>query len=414
MRSTVKHTRLDFEPLNISCSIECTTPFSPLAQVSNALLNEYEPDRAASPCVIRPYVMVKDKDAIFPDGNANARLSTQSIKWKFNGVDIKDIPDFAGKYEIITTNNELKGSLKLYRNTPVTETWIISFEAQFEDWRRPKVETVQSNELSMFTTDLGEDLYRISVDIPHIIYNPVHDNLLLYDYMLANNLIPAGDRNAYKDERSFEKAVTLVLNSGATNMAALPAGITVQLFEIGSPTAIVPGSIDNPEVQSIAFPLINFDLRLIETKEYEVRVLRDAKQLAKAAFSIRREEEKVFECFPSYGSDVSPHQLMYYNSAIVNIKKETLSYPELYYKIVWYTEARIYDSVLGTWISAGEKKHNIGTKLEIPLSDTGVGVTKNDNYFSVGFDIEPQGAGSIATDEAGNAYTDESGNLYII
>ena len=181
MRSTVKNTRLDFEPLNISCSIECTTPFSPLVQVSNALLNEYEPDRSVSPCIIRPYVMVKDKDGIFPDGNANARLSSQTIKWLFNGVDIKDIPEFTGKYEIITADNELKGSLKIFRNTPVTETWIISFEAQFEDWRRPKIETVQSNRLSMSTTDLGEDLYRISVDAPHIVYNPVLDNLLLYD-----------------------------------------------------------------------------------------------------------------------------------------------------------------------------------------------------------------------------------------
>lgn len=414
MRSTVKNTRLDFEPLNISCSIECTTPFSPLVQVSNALLDEYEPDRSVSPCIIRPYVMVKDKDGIFPDGNANARLSSQTIKWLFNGVDIKDIPEFTGKYEIITADNELKGSLKIFRNTPVTETWIISFEAQFEDWRRPKIETVHSNELSMSTTDLGEDLYRISVDIPHIVYNPVLDNLLLYDYMLANNLIPAGDRNAYKDERSFEKSVSLVLNSGSHNITSLPAGITLQLYEIGSPTAIIPGSDKNPEVISIEFPLINFDLRLISKKEYEVRIYRNTKQLAKAAFSIRREEEKVYECFPAFGSDVSPHQKMYYNKAIVNLKNGTIAYPELYYKITWFTEARTYDNVLGSWISAGEVKHNIGASLEIPLSDTGVGVTKNDNYFSVGFDVDPHGASSLATDEAGDVYTDESGNYYMI
>lgn len=414
MRSTVKHTRLDFEPLNISCSIECTTPLSPLAQVSNALLDEYEPDRAVSPCVIRPYVMVKDKDNIFPDGNANARLSGQSIKWKFNGVDIKDIPEFAGKYEIITTDDELKGSLKLYRNTPVTENWVISFEGKFEDWRRPKVETVQSNELVMFSTDLGEDLYRISVDNPQIVYNPVLDNLLLYDYLLSNNLIPAGDRSAYKDEHSFERSVSLILNSGDVNVTSLPAGVTIKLYEIGSSTPIVPGSIANPEVTSISFPYINFDLRLISKKEYEIKVFRDTTQLAKAAFSIRREEGRVFECFPSYGSDISPHQQMYYNKAIVNLKKGTIAHPELYYKIVWFTEAKEYDPVLGVWVGAGEVQHNIGTDLEIPLKDTGVGVTKNDNYIYVGFDVEPHGASHLATDESDNVFTDESGNYYIL
>lgn len=414
MRSTVKHTRLDFEPLNISCSIECTTPLSPLAQVSNALLDEYEPDRAVSPCVIRPFINVKDKDGVFPEGNANARISTQSIKWKFNGVDIKDIPEFAGKYEIITANNELRGSLKLFRNTPVVETWIISFEAQFEDWRRPKIETIQSNELSMFTTDLGEDLHRISVDIPHIVYNPIKDNLLLYDYLVANNLIEPSNREAYKDEHSFEKSVELILNSGDTNITTLPDNTTLQLYEIGSTTPIVPNSLINPEVVSIAFPLIDFDLRLIKKKEYEVRLYRNSRQLAKASFSIRREETKVLECSPIYGSDISPHQIMYFNKALVNINDGTLEHPEIYYKIKWFTEAKIYDSVSGAWVSAGEVKRNIGVDLEIPLSKTGIGFTKNDNYIAVGFDVEPHGALQVATDEAGIALTDETGNFYII
>ena len=130
MRSHVKHTRLDFEPLIISCSIACDTPASPLVQVSNALLNEYEPDRSITPCVIRPFVIIKDKDGIFPEGNANAMLSPESMKWMLNGVDIKDIPEFAGKYTILTTDNELRGSLRLTRNIPVTEKYNITFEAK--------------------------------------------------------------------------------------------------------------------------------------------------------------------------------------------------------------------------------------------------------------------------------------------
>lgn len=414
MRSSIKHTRLDFEPLNISTSIQCATPASPLVQVSNALLDEYEPDRAITPCVIRPYIEIIDKDGIFPDGNANARLSIDSIKWFFNGVDITTIPAFAGKYEIITTSDELRGAIKIMRNIPVTEKYNITFEGKFEDWRRGKIETVQSNELSMFTTDVGEDLYRISVNTPHVLYKPILDNLLLYDFLVSNNIIPPGDRSAYKDEQSFERAVSMIISSGNNSLPSIPSGLTLELRVLGESTAIVPNSVQHPEVISITFPYIEFDLRLIEKNEYELRLLRGERQLAKASFSIRREDEPIFESYPTKGSDVSPHQEMYYNQALINLKDMTLTYPELYYKIMWFTEAMRYDSVLATWVSAGEVQHNIGQRLEIPLSDTGIGVTKNDNYFAVGFDAEPREAYALATDPGGDPYTDSSGNYLLI
>lgn len=414
MRSSIKHTRLDFEPLNISTSIQCATPASPLVQVSNALLDEYEPDRTITPCVIRPYVEVKDKDLIFPDGNANARLSTESIKWYFNGVDITTIPEFTGKYEIVTTSDEFRGSLKIMRNIPTTEKWNITFEGKFEDWRRGKIETVQSNVLSMYTTDIGEDLYKISVNTPHVVYKPVLDNLLLYDYLLSNNLISQGNRSAYKDEHSFERSVFLIINSGDNTLSVIPPDLALELRVLGETGAIVPGSIEHPEVVSISFPNIEFDLRLIEKAEYEIILLRGVKQLAKTSFSIRRENEPTYKCDPIKGSDISPHQQMYYNQALVSLKDMTLTYPELYYKIMWFTEARKYDTVLMKWIRAGEVKHNIGQRLEILLSDTGIGVTKNDNYFSVGFDVEPREAYGLATDPLGEIYTDSSGNYLMI
>ena len=332
MRSSIKHTRLDFEPLIISCSIACDTPASPLVQVSNALLNEYEPDRSITPCVIRPYVMVKDKDKVFPDGNANGRLSIESIKWFLNGVNIADIPEFAGKYSILTANNELRGSLRLTRNIPVTEKYNITFEAKFEDWRRGKIETVQSNELSMYSTDLGEDLFRINVDTPITVYRPVLDNLFLYEWMVANNHIEAGNRAAYKDSHSFERSITLLINSGGSTLGVLPASMSIELREKGSATKITVGET-NPEVKAIGYPNIEFDLRLIEKAEYEVSLIRNSKELSKASFSIRREDYPIHECIPMLGSDISPHQVMYYNKAIINLKNMTLTYPEIFYRI---------------------------------------------------------------------------------
>ena len=413
MRSSVKHTRLDFEPLIISCSIACDTPASPLVQVSNALLNEYEPDRSITPCVIRPYIIVKDKDKIFPDGSANERLSLESIKWFLNGVDIADIPEFANKYTILKGNNELRGSLKITRNIPVTEKYNITFEAKFEDWRRGKIETVQSNELPMYSTDIGEDIYNISVETPITVYNPVHDNLFLYEWMVANKHIDAGSREAYKDAHSYERAITLLINSGENTLGVLPSKLSIELREKGKETPITIGA-DNPEVKAIGYPNIDFDLRLIDSKEYEIRLVREAKELSRASFSIRRKDYPIHECMPMLGSDISPHQVMYYNKAIINLKNMTLTYPEIFYRIEWFTEANIFDKVTNRWKSAGEVKHNLGKSLEIALVETGVGVTKNDNYFSVGFDAEPRKAYAAATDSTGNVYTDSEGNIYII
>ena len=64
---------------------------------------------------------------------------------------------------------------------------------------------------------------------------------------------------------------------------------------------------------------IEFDLRLIEREEYELILKRGERILSATSFSIRREEEKIYECMPARGSDISPHQ-RYTNHAIVNQK----------------------------------------------------------------------------------------------
>lgn len=413
-RSQIKHTMLDFEPLDISCSIVCATPYSPIVQVSNSILNEFEPDRSISPTIIRPHVNVNDKDGIFQAGNANARLALESIVWRINGIDIKDIPEFANKYVVITTENELRGSLKLYRNTPINEKLSITFEAKFEDWRRGKIETVQSNALLMQSTDVGEDIYRVSVDKPSIIYRPVADNLFLYDWMLANKLIEGGNRAAYIDENSFEKVVSVKINTGEHNVAVaeLPDNIIIE-FREKNKGVITPGGV-NPELIDIAYPSIKLDARLIQLKQYEVALVKDGKDVSVAPIVIRREVDSVHECMPMFGNDISPHQQIYFNYAIVNLKDSSLTYPEMHYRISWFTEAKIHDKVTQQWISAGEKRHNIGRKLEIELKDTGVGMTKNNNYFGVGFDIEAREAYGEATDTNGVLYQNSRGETFII
>jgi hypothetical protein len=155
-------------------------------------------------------------------------------------------------------------------------------------------------------------------------------------------------------------------------------------------------------------------LRLIDKNEYILILKREDEVLSTATVSVCRFEEPVFSCMPSKGSDVSPRQEMYFNSAIVNLRDRYLAYPEIYYKIQWFTQAQLFDSVLNVWKPEAERKHNLGKRLEISLKDTGIGFTKNNNYFTVGFDVDPQGASSLVTDANGDIFTDDEGKRFIL
>lgn len=412
-RSKVKHTRLLFEPLRISTSIVCTTPASPLVQTANTILGEYEPDRALTPCVIKPIINVVDPDGIFPEGIVNHRISTQSIKWKFNGINIEDIPAFAGKYEIVTTATPEKGSLILYRNTPITENWEITFEAEFEDWRRGKIETAQSNVLNMFTSDLGEDLYGISIDKKAITYDPVKDSLYMYEWMMANNLIEGGNRENYINEHSYESELNILINAGTEELDELPPELALELHRNG--TKITPGSTEAPEIESLEYPTLKLDLRMAKHKDkYDLVLKKGDRTITVESFSFTREVSQIFTCEPMFGSDISPHQNNYVNRALVNLKDQYLTYPQMFYWLRWYTQSSVLNQTTGQYSYGEEKEHGWGGLLDIPVKDIGIGVTKNDNFFAVFFDAEEHPEHKYATDENGNILTDEDGNELIM
>lgn len=413
IRSQSRHTRLIFEPLFISCSIACVTPASPLVQTSNSLLGEYEPDRELTPAIIRPVVEVSDRDGIFPEGNVNHLLALQSIKWLMNGKDITTLSEFAGKYEIVNDASAERGSLILHRNTPTTEIWTITFEAQFEDWRRGKIETVQSNTLEMYSSDLGSDIYGISIDKPIIEYNPVRDNLYIYEWMLAQGLIPAGNRELYKDERSYKQNITILVNSGTDELETLQSGLSLELLKNG--LVVTPNSEQAPEITGIAYPTISLDLRCaVSGTKYDIKLKQDGYTLAHEAFSVVRKVSEVFEAYPQFSSDIAPAQENYVNRALVNLKDQTLTYPEIFFWIRWITQAMILNQANQTYQQAPEKVHSWGRLLDIKLKDIGIGLTKNDNYFTVMFDMEAHPHHSLTSDEDGNILTDEDGNKLIM
>lgn len=412
-----KHTRLSFTPLSVSCSLVCVTPQSTCSQASNSLNGEYEPNRegaAGTPCVVWPQTVAKDRDGIFPDGVVNERFDIDSMEWKANGKPISSLSSWTGKYAIITDASENRGSLIIKKNNAPSDVEVLSFSAKFEDYRTGTVMVVGSlNELVLKTTDKGDDKMSCSVDKPSSNYDPLEDKLLLYEYLVGRGILADGARANYINGKCYERIVNVALAVGNTAQSALPSGVTMRLVKKGTTTAITANSEANPEVMSIVFPNVKFDCRMMELNEYEIQFLKSGKVLCKSYVSFKRDMQKVNSVFPNKGADVVPGQIMYFNDATIMLNDNVVEYPELYYFIQWYTQARVYDESTKIYKWNSSVKRQVGQQMQCDMKKLEIGTTKNDSYFSAYLEVTEDDACQLVADEDGCVLMDESSNLLI-
>lgn len=412
-QSQRNHTRVKFEPLTVSCSLVCLTPQSPATQSINTTLIpiEYEPDRTVSPTVIFPDVRANDIDNVFKHGSANEYLSLDTLKWQVDGKDIGSVWTVGTDYEIVTDASDTRGALRVKKNLAANEKAVLRFFGDFFDWRTGIVYKVESDEMALTCTDKGEDAMQCHVDKPLIEYDPLFDDLLLYDYKVANNITVQGSRESYKNGKSFEQTVNVLLTSGTTELTSLPTDTTMRLVKVGSTTPIVANSEANPEVTGISFPNISFDMRLVSKEEYSVQFLKNAKVVASATIGLHTNTTMPTFGKPAYGSDIAASQTEYFNSVLLNLLDRIVEYPELYYLIEWFTQAKYNDN--GTWKYAAEKTWQRGVNMEAAVADLGIGITHNDSYFDIWFDVNPHAACELVADEDNAVLTDEEGVMLI-
>lgn len=412
-QSQRNHTRVKFEPLTVSCSLVCLTPQSPATQSINTTLIpiEYEPDRTVSPTVIFPDVRANDIDNVFKHGSANEYLSLDTLKWQVDGKDIGSVWTVGTDYEIVTDASDTRGALRVKKNLSANEKAVLRFFGEFIDWRTGIVYKVESDEMALTCTDKGENVIQCHVDKPIIEYDPLFDDLLLYDYKVANNITVQGSRESYKNGKSFEQTVNVLLTSGTTELTTLPTGTTMRLVKVGSTTPIVANSEANPEVTEISFPNISFDMRLVSKEEYSVQFLQNSKVIASATIGLHTNTTMPTFGKPAYSADIAASQTEYFNSVLLNLLDRMVEYPELYYLIEWFTQAKYNDN--GTWKYAAEKTWQRGVNMEAAVADLGIGITHNDSYFDIWFDVNPHHACELVADEDNTVLTDEEGVMLI-
>lgn len=407
------HTRVKFEPLNVSCSLVCLTPQSPMAQVINTTLSpiEYEPDRSDTPTLVLPEVRAIDLDNVFQHGAVNQYLTLDSLEWTVDGKSINSVWTEGVDYEIIKTEDDTRGALKVFKNLGANEKAVLHFKGKFFDWRTGIIIDVESGDEALICTDKGENVMQCHIDKPVIEYDPLFDDLLLYDYKKAREISVYGSRADYINGKSFEQTINVVLTDGTTECATLPDGISMKLVKLGSETGLVANSEENPEIMSISYPNIKFDMRLIDKADYEVQFLKDSTIICRATIGLHTSCTMPVFGQGAIGSDIAASQKEYFNSVLLNLADRQVEYPELYYLIQWFTQAKYNDN--GTWKYAAQKMWQRGVNMEAAVADLGIGLTQNNSFFDFWFELEAHKPCQLLTDEDGLILTDEDGNFLI-
>ena len=407
------HTRVKFEPLNVSCSLVCLTPQSPMAQVINTTLSpiEYEPDRSDTPTLVLPEVRAIDLDNVFQHGAVNQYLTLDSLEWTVDGKSINSVWTEGVDYEIIKTEDDTRGALKVFKNLGANEKAVLHFKGKFFDWRTGIILDVESGDEALICTDKGENIMQCHIDKPVIEYDPLFDDLLLYDYKKAREISVYGSRADYINGKSFEQTINVVLTDGTTECATLPDGISMKLVKLGSDAALVANSEENPEVMAISYPNIKFDMRLIDKADYEVQFLKGSTMVCRATIGLHTSCTMPVLGQGAIGSDIAASQKEYFNSVLLNLADRQVEYPELYYLIQWFTQAKYNDN--GTWKYATQKTWQRGVNMEAAVADLGIGLTQNNSFFDFWFELEAHKPCQLLTDENGLILTDEDGNFLI-
>ena len=407
------HTRVKFEPLNVSCSLVCLTPQSPMAQVTNATLSpaEYEPDRRVSPTLVLPEVRAIDLDNVFQHGSVNQYLTLDNLDWTVDGNPIESVWTEGVDYEIIKTEDDTRGALKVFKNLGANEKAVLHFNGKFLDWRTGIIIDVYSGDAALTCTDKGDDIMNCHIDKPVVEYDPLFDDLLLYDYKKAREIPVHGSRADYINGKSYEQTVNIVLTDGTKECDTLPDGISMNLVKLGSDTALVANSEANPEVMEISYPNIKFDMRLIDKADYEVQFLKGSTMICRATICLHTSCTMPVFGQGTSGADIASSQKEYFNSAMLNLSDRQVEYPELYYLIQWFTQAKYNDN--GTWKYATQKAWQRGVNMAAPVADLGIGLTQNDSFFDFWFDVNAHKSCQPQTDENGLILADEDGNFLI-
>lgn len=399
MESGKKRIRLEFAPLNVAVSMVLLTPNSPLVQVCNTIINQYEPDRTLTPTVVLPQVVANASDGSWPEPHSNSALA--SMKWYADGVDITTIPAWQGKYEI-GNSGSLKGALTIKRNILPNERISLVFKATLVDYRTGVNYPIETDPIILSSSVKSQDLYTVAIGDSQIIqYDVFKDKLAEYEYKVAQGIITASTaaKNTATDENAYIRDIPVTVFRGEQ---PITTGFTLKYYRVNSDLTLTELQASDDEIISFDNSHIVLDLRLLVKADYLVKVIADNHEAAQMQFSVNRVYQ-AFSIRPTNGIAISPTDKERCDVAMVDCDGNIVDYPEVMLRMIWKTDS---STLTG-------KVHNEGVRTVFQLSSTGIGDNYTNDWLDVYVEADHKEQHSVATDENGNIFTDENGNDYI-
>lgn len=398
MQTNKKRIRKDFAPLTVASSIRCATPASPTTQIYNGGNGEYEPDRLLTPTVIMPEIVANAPDGSWPNPYSNAFLA--DMRWYVNGEDITTLSDWAGKYSIDQAGST-RGAISISRNVSPAEVFELRFEASLADSRLGVNIPIETDKITLTTTEKADDGCSISLGDGNIIrYDPVKDRLALHEYKVAHGLIAdsAAARAAATDKCSYLHEVPITVYRGADPAAS---GFDIKAYRVSGASSLTEITAGSGELVELSPTKAVFDLRMIEKANYAIKAFAGSKEVAMCEIGFSRIYQ-AYACSPTNGTDIHPSDTERHDKAMVDCDGNIVECPGRIFRIVWRTDT---DAKAGV-------EHNEGEETVFQLDKTGIGSTYSDDWMDVYCSCEYKPAHKTAT-EGSDIWTDENGNPYI-
>lgn len=414
MKSVVKRIRKEFAPLTINCNLVCISPANPVVQAYDAVSGEYQPDRTVSPTVILPDVTVNAADGSWLQTDGNPILA--QMQWLVNGEPIGDYSPWVNgrEYEVSTDVDSHRGALRIGGLPGCTDAvnllpgtkLVLSFRAVIADTRLGINVPVASDEIILSTIEKTEDGYSVSVGSgPDRLYNPFKDALLQYDNAVSIGEVTPSQA-AYdeaNDQNSYLKVLPVYVFRANNPVLS---GYTIKVFRIenGAPVEMAEG---DDELLSLNLNELVFDMRIVESETYEVRIYSgvSGNLVAQTSFTLARE-------YPAYrpnivnGIDLNPDDREYISPLQVSSEAKDILHPEVVVDIEWFTDTTARQNV----------SHCVGENADIHIEDTGLGNNPANNTMDVYVETAQKGRRSQAISEGNDPFlfTDENGDFLII
>lgn len=392
--------RRDYALLNTSASILCVSGGSPSTQVWNTALQQYEPNRKNTPCVLHPDVSAYASDGTWKQQQVNSLLA--NMVWLVNGKDISTVWQQGTDY-VINQDGSTRGDITIYRNVAVAEMFALKFKADIPDWRTKTNVPIDTNEVTLNTVAKSDDAYSMSLeDDENIIYNQVLDRLLLYDYKVAHGLIVPSDsvRNSCIDENAYLRKIPFHVYKGGNGVST---GFSVKLYRMSGLTPVEIG-VDMNEVEAITTSYVTLDLRLIESASYVIKAYVGGNEVCSKQFSVSRAYPK-FTISAGQNTDIAPNQDNRQQVAMVSSEGKIVQCPACVFDLHWSTKAT--NNGLTT-----TKQWQDGDTAIFNISDTGLGES-DDEELEIAVDASYKEPYAFLVDENNLPLVDEDGRYLI-